>query len=141
MAQGDEKSALSLVSEMQRLLAPALKRFHGRRVNSTGDGLLLALRQAQALATALEDGRLASYARAHRLIMRRPIRMARLLLTMDRWPAFGRRALGTLARSQALFRELLAIHVGARARPAVLAVGFRLGYRLLAHGGADDPAL
>ena len=136
------RGALSVTETLRRVVAPpvALVGDAAGSVDAiTGDGLLLAFRQAHALAAAIAKGRLAPFARAHRRIMRRPLWMARLLLTMDRWPEFGRRALPALARTQTLFRELLAVHVGARPSATVLAAeGFRLGCRLLARRGTDD---
>ncbi len=41
LTQTDEKAALALVREQEALLAPLLRRFRGRKVKSTGDGLLL----------------------------------------------------------------------------------------------------
>jgi len=98
----------------------------------TGEGLSLAFRQAGALAGALAAGRLEDYQRAHARLGRRPRRMAALMLTLDRWPRFGRRALPALARTPRLFGELLALHVGERPRARVLIPeALRLGSRLL----------
>lgn len=137
------RGALSVTSTLRRVVAPpvALVGDASGSVDAiTGDGLLLAFRQADALAQAVADGDLALYARAHRRLMRRPLWMARLLLTMDRRPALGQRALPALARTRTLFGELLAVHTGAQLRASVLAAGvMRLGYRLLVHGGVDGP--
>jgi flavin-dependent dehydrogenase len=98
----------------------------------TGEGLSLAFRQAGALAAALAAGRLDDYQRAHARLGRRPRWMAALMLTLDRWPRFGRRALPALARTPRLFGELLALHVGERPRARVLIPeALRLGSRLL----------
>jgi flavin-dependent dehydrogenase len=106
-----------------------------------GEGLAIAFRQASALAGCLADGRLDRYQRIHEGIGARPQWMTRLMLTMDRWPAFGRRALPALARTPALFAELLAIHVGRAGRIRVLAPhGIELGWRLLTQGAADATA-
>jgi flavin-dependent dehydrogenase len=108
----------------------------------TGEGLSLAFRQAGALAAALERGDLAGYQRAHRKLARRPRRMATLMLTMDRWPRFGRQALPVLARTPALFSELLALHVGERPAVRVLVPeAIRLVLRLLASVPSDVPAV
>jgi flavin-dependent dehydrogenase len=106
-----------------------------------GEGLAMAFRQATALARCLADRRLDRYQRLHEGIRTRPQWMTRLMLTMDRWPAFGRRALPALARTPALFAELLAIHVGRAGRIRVLAPhGIELGWRLLTQGAADATA-
>lgn len=136
------RGALSITATLRRVVTPTIALVgdaSGSVDAITGDGLLLAFRQADALASAMAGGDLAAYGRAHRRVMRRPLWMARLLLTMDGWPAVGRRALPALARTRTLFRELLAVHTGGRLRATVLAAGgVRLGYRLLAHGGTDD---
>lgn len=108
----------------------------------TGEGLSLAFSQADALATALARGDLARYRRAHRRLARRPHWMAALMLTMDRWPRFGRQALPALAHTPALFRELLALHVGERPAARVLVPeAIRLGWRLLVSPPSDVPAI
>ena len=107
----------------------------------TGEGLALAFRQATALADALAAGRLEDYARAHRRLARRPRAMAALLLTLERWPRFGRRALPALTCAPRLFAELLALHVGLRPRARVLVPGaLRLGYGLLTPESSCAPA-
>jgi menaquinone-9 beta-reductase len=108
----------------------------------TGEGLSLAFRQADALAVALEHDDVAGYQRAHRRLSRRPRAMATLMLTMDRWPRFGRQALPALARTPELFRELLALHVGARPAASVLIPeAIRLGSRLLVAAPSLGPTL
>jgi flavin-dependent dehydrogenase len=107
----------------------------------TGEGLALAFRQATALAEALAAGRLPDYVRAHRRLARRPRAMAALLLSLERWPRFGRRALPALGRTPWLFAELLALHVGRRPRARVLVPGaLRLGYGLLRPAGSCGSA-
>jgi flavin-dependent dehydrogenase len=78
----------------------------------TGEGLALSFRQALALADAIERGDLAIYRAAHCSLARLPNAMARLMLTMDRWPALERRGLHALSAHPRFFQELLAIHVG-----------------------------
>jgi flavin-dependent dehydrogenase len=78
----------------------------------TGEGLALSFRQALALAEAIESGHLAPYRKMHRSLARLPQAMAKLMLTMDRWPVLQRRGLSVLAENPRLFQELLAIHVG-----------------------------
>jgi flavin-dependent dehydrogenase len=104
----------------------------------TGEGLSLAFRQARVLADALERERLPDYERSHPRLARRAHAMARLMLTMDRWPRFGRLAVAALARTPALFARLLAVHVGAHPR---LLVSSLLAAALLGGGapGAAEP--
>ncbi len=54
--------------------------------------------------------------------------MARVLLAMDCWPAFGRTALDALARRPELFRALLALHTG---HTSLLGFGAEHGCALL----------
>ena len=79
----------------------------------TGEGMSLAFQQAIALADALVSGDLRSYEVEHRRLSRRPNVMARLMLTLDQWPALRRRVLRALESDPAIFRNLLAMHVGA----------------------------
>ena len=98
----------------------------------TGDGLALAFRQANYLATALASGDLSTYDAAHRQIGRMPRLMARLLLLMDGRDGLRRRALRTLGAHPRTFSRLLAGHVGAL-RPSELSLGvLDLAWRLLA---------
>ncbi len=78
----------------------------------TGEGINIAFRQARALASALAAGDLGRYEAAHRRLLRCPRRMGAALLSLDRFPAFRTPALRTFAAYPALFRRLLAIHVG-----------------------------
>ena len=75
----------------------------------TGDGLLLAFRQAAALGEALTRNELSFYQRAHRKILRRPRLVADLMLLLDRWPWFRSRAFASLESSPRLFAGLLAM--------------------------------
>jgi flavin-dependent dehydrogenase len=74
----------------------------------TGEGLCLAFRQAEALALALEAGDLRAYEREHRRLLRRPVLMARLMLSMDRFRLIRHRALHAMAAKPAIFANLLA---------------------------------
>jgi menaquinone-9 beta-reductase len=78
----------------------------------TGEGLRLAFLQAAALAEAFCTGNLAHYQREHRRIATRPLRMAKLLLMLDRWPGMRARAIPALRRRPGLFADFLAMHVG-----------------------------
>jgi flavin-dependent dehydrogenase len=88
----------------------------------TGDGLALAFRQANSLATALASGDLSTYDVVHRQIGRMPRLMARLLLLMDGKDGLRRRALCTLAAHPLIFSCLLAVHAGVL-RPSELTLG------------------
>jgi menaquinone-9 beta-reductase len=98
----------------------------------TGEGLALSFRQALALAEAIECGNLAIYRAAHRSLARLPNAMARLILTMDRWPALERRGLHALSAHPRFFQELLAIHVGEGSLPRFAASrGISMAWKLL----------
>lgn len=88
----------------------------------TGDGLALAFRQANSLATSLASGDLSTYDVVHRQIGRMPRLMARLLLLMDGKDGLRRRALCTLAAHPLIFSRLLAVHSGVL-RPSELTLG------------------
>jgi flavin-dependent dehydrogenase len=87
----------------------------------TGDGLALAFRQANSLATALASRDLSTYDVVHRQIGRMPRLMARLLLLMD-GKGLRRRALCTLAAHPLIFSRLLTVHTGVL-RPSELMLG------------------
>lgn len=98
----------------------------------TGEGLALSFRQALALADAIERGNLALYRTAHRSLAQLPNAMARLMLTMDRWPAIERRGLHALSTHPRFFQELLAIHVGEGSLPRFAASrGISMAWELL----------
>jgi flavin-dependent dehydrogenase len=98
----------------------------------TGEGLALSFRQGLALADAIKRGDLAIYRDAHRSLARLPNAMARLMLTMDRWPALERRGLHTLSAHPRFFQELLGIHVGAGSLPRFAASrGISMAWKLL----------
>ena len=97
----------------------------------TGEGLCLSFQQALALAAALERGDLRVYQREHRRLARRPALMSRLLLTLERRPAWRRRVLQLLAAHPELFARLVAVHVGSASPGHVLATGALLGWRFV----------
>jgi menaquinone-9 beta-reductase len=83
----------------------------------TGEGLGLAFRQALLLADSLATANHAHaslnlYESRHAAILALPRRMAALLLLLDRHPRLRNRTLQAFATHPALFRELLAVHVG-----------------------------
>lgn len=98
----------------------------------TGEGLAMAFRQAQALASALLAGDLSLYAAEHRRISRLPDFMARSMLLMDTSALIRRRTLCALSQNPGLFRKMLAVHVGELPFRTFAAHGLcDLGWRLL----------
>jgi flavin-dependent dehydrogenase len=94
----------------------------------TGEGLALAFRQANCLATALAARDLERYDTRHRRMGRMPRLMARILLVLDGNDRLRRMVFRRLAAYPRIFSGLLAIHVGALRRPA-LAVGVQSSSR------------
>jgi flavin-dependent dehydrogenase len=78
----------------------------------TGEGLAVSFRQAVALARALAVSDLLLYSAAHEHIRRLPQFMSRTMLLMDKNAWIRRHALRALVANPALFRQLLAVHVG-----------------------------
>ncbi len=97
----------------------------------TGEGLCLSFQQAMALAAALGEGKLESYQRAHRQLVKRPNTMGRLLLLLDRYPSLRRRALRGLAGDPKLFARLLEAHQGEDSPKFLAATSLRLGWQFL----------
>ncbi len=79
----------------------------------TGEGLSLSFHQAIALGDALAAGHLAAYQKEHRRLTQRPHVMAKLLLSLDRFPRLRRRVLPALAADPEIFAIMLGMHVGA----------------------------
>ena len=102
----------------------------------TGEGLGTSFKQAAALARAMASGELAAYRAAHEHIRRLPLFMARTLLLMDRNAWVRRHALRALSANPALFRQLLAVHVGELPlRKFALPGAFDLGWEMIRHRG------
>jgi len=98
----------------------------------TGEGMALAFRQALALAPALANGDLSSYAAAHSKINSLPEFMSRSMLLMDRSHWLRRRSLRALSREPGLFARMLAVHVGEmRLRDFGASGLLNLGWQLL----------
>jgi flavin-dependent dehydrogenase len=76
----------------------------------TGEGLGLALQQAEALAAAIAGGDLRPYARACRRLRRLSDSFTELLLLCERRPALRRRVVRELGRRPELFARLLGVH-------------------------------
>jgi flavin-dependent dehydrogenase len=77
----------------------------------TGDGLSLSFQQSLALSEALCSGDLTSYQAAHSRLARRPAFVARLLLSLDRFPSLRRNVFRMLAFEPSIFARLLTLHV------------------------------
>jgi flavin-dependent dehydrogenase len=97
----------------------------------TGEGLGLAFSQAVALAECLGSGNLAGYESAHRSLARRPLLMARLMLTLDGRPRFQQRTLQVFRKRPEVFHRLLALHVGSLSPLHLALDSFTLGWGLL----------
>ncbi len=97
----------------------------------TGEGLGLAFSQAVTLATCLESGDLGRYQTEHRTLARRPLWMARLMLTLDRRPWLQNRTLQVFERRPEVFRRFLELHVGALPPFRAVRDGLTLGWGLL----------
>jgi flavin-dependent dehydrogenase len=96
-----------------------------------GEGLGLAFSQAVALASCLESGDLRRYQTEHRKLARRPLRMARLMLTLDRRPWLQNRTLQVFEQRPEIFRRFLELHVGALHPLRAVRDGLTLGWGLL----------
>lgn len=101
----------------------------------TGEGMAMAFRQALLLADCLASSpvpeALERYNREHPAILRLPQTMAQVMLGMDRWPAFRRRAIGALAAEPKLFARMLGVHVGVESPAHFVATrGLDLAWRL-----------
>ena len=97
----------------------------------TGEGLCLAVKQALALADALEAGDLRGYQAEHRRMARRPAFMADFMLLLDRYPRLRRRALRALAANPQLFARMVATHVGEIDPLRFAGTTAALGWRIL----------
>jgi flavin-dependent dehydrogenase len=97
----------------------------------TGEGLGLSFRQAVVLAECLERGDLRPYQAEHRRLARRPLAMARLMLTLDRRPGLQKRAVQVFNRHPEVFQRLLELHIGARSPVSLARDGLILGWGLL----------
>ena len=104
----------------------------------TGEGLAMVFRQSQLLADAIERDDLDFYAEGHPAILKMPMTMAKVMLTMDRWPLFRDRAIRALASEPALFSRLLGVHMGEESLPRfVYEKGLHLGLQILAPAWAN----
>ncbi|MGA2744293.1 MAG: FAD-dependent monooxygenase [Candidatus Sulfotelmatobacter sp.] len=97
----------------------------------TGEGLGLAFSQAVVLARCFESGDLRRYQTEHRRLARRPLWMARLMLTLDQRPWLQHRTLQVFQTRPEVFRRFLEMHVGALPPIHALRDGLSLGWGLL----------
>jgi len=97
----------------------------------TGEGLGLSFSQAGVLANCLRSGSLAGYNTAHQRLARRPLLMARLMLTLDGRPRFQQRTVHAFRKHPEVFRRLLALHVGSLSPFHLALDGLTLGWGLL----------
>jgi len=97
----------------------------------TGEGFGLSFSQAMVLANCLRSGGLAGYNSAHSRLSRRPLLMARLMLTLDGRPRLQQRTLHAFRKHPGIFRRLLALHIGSRSPFHLALDGLSLGWGLL----------
>ena len=97
----------------------------------TGEGLCLAFRQSAALARCLVAGDLARYQAEHRRISRLPEFMADFMLLTAAHGRLRRRAMDALVSRPAVFRNMLAMHVGALSPLAFAGNALALGWSML----------
>ena len=98
----------------------------------TGEGLRLAFRQAFALVAAIEAETLQNYHRDHRLLEKRPLLMARLMVMLGRHHLLRSRVIESFARKPELFARLLSFHLGEGTPADLLSTGAALGWQVLA---------
>jgi len=97
----------------------------------TGEGLCLAFKQAEVLATSLQTGNLRTYQSAHRRLAIRPSNMARLMLLLENREWLRRRTMQAFERRPQLFAGMLATHVGSSTPLDIATNGLALGWRVL----------
>jgi flavin-dependent dehydrogenase len=97
----------------------------------TGEGLCLAFKQADLLADCLVSGGLASYQAGHRVLARRPVMMARLMLLLEHRENLRRRVMSAFISEPKVFARMLATHVGTVHPVDFAANGLALGWKLL----------
>jgi flavin-dependent dehydrogenase len=79
----------------------------------TGEGMALALHQAEAVVAAITAGRPSVYTAAHRRIGRYPNAVTRLLLEVEHRPRLRRRVMRALAADEQLMSKFLALKMAA----------------------------
>jgi flavin-dependent dehydrogenase len=130
-----QRGAVSVTRKLKRVANETVALIgdaSGSADSITGEGLALSFRQAIAIAASIERGGLAEYASVHRSIGRLPHTMARMMLSLDRWPVLERRSMEALASDESFFQELLSVHMGVAKLPSfAVRRGPLLGWRLL----------
>jgi len=97
----------------------------------TGQGICLGFREAALLGDCLASGDLARYQRGHRTLLRRPARMARLMLFMAKHARLRQRTMQVFQSGPGSFAGMLAMHVGDGSSRAYISNGIALGWELL----------
>ena len=97
----------------------------------TGEGLCLLFQQSVSLASALEKEDLSAYGADHRRIGKRPEFMADLMLLMERRSRLRERTVHAMQSKPALFRNMLALHVGELGALRAVTNGLALGWQML----------
>ncbi|HYW39628.1 MAG TPA: NAD(P)/FAD-dependent oxidoreductase [Terriglobales bacterium] len=97
----------------------------------TGEGLCLGFRQAALLGDCLASGDLAHYQKGHRTLIRRPARMARMMLFMAKHSHLRQRTMQVFQSSPRSFAGMLAMHVGEGSARDHISSGIALGWELL----------
>lgn len=106
----------------------------------TGEGLALAFQQALLLSQSLACDSLQLYEARHPALLALPQRMASMLLLLDRHPQLCARTLDAFTAHPALFRSMLAVHVGEQSVfQFLLRNGVPLAAGLLAAGTSLHP--
>jgi flavin-dependent dehydrogenase len=97
----------------------------------TGEGLCLSFKQAAVLGDCLASGDLARYQRVHRMLIRRPALMARMMLFMAKHSHLRQRTMQVFQSSPSSFAGMLAMHVGEGCARDYISNGIALGWELL----------
>ena len=97
----------------------------------TGEGLCLTFRQAALLGDCLANGDLAGYQKGHRMLIRRPALMARMMLFMAKHSHLRQRTMQVFRSSPRFFTGMLAMHVGEGSTRDQVSYGIALGWELL----------
>src|SRR5260370_39847571 len=97
----------------------------------TGEGLCLTFRQAALLGDCLASGDLARYQKGHRMLIRRPALMARMMLFMAKHSHLQRRTMQVFQSSHRSFAGMLAMHVVQGSTQDHVSNGIALGCELL----------
>jgi flavin-dependent dehydrogenase len=97
----------------------------------TGEGLCLAFRQSALLGECVANGDLARYQKYHRVLLRRPALMARMMLFMAKHQHLRKRTMQVFQSSPRSFAGMLAMHVGEGSTGDYISNGIALGWELL----------